>query len=135
MARHLPDTDIIISTPFHPAYVTKDLISKASASAMLTAYLGRAKLGATHRLHTTLSMAMARCTSAMARSTSMTCAPRQRLKTNVVTSPERVPQRGMMRVQAPSLKLAITAGIGSDHVDLNAAAAAGLTVAEVTGTG
>jgi len=31
MARHLPDTDIIISTPFHPAYVTRDLISKASA--------------------------------------------------------------------------------------------------------
>jgi formate dehydrogenase len=33
---------------------------------------------------------------------------------------------------APNLKLAITAGIGSDHVDLEAAAAAGITVAEVT---
>jgi formate dehydrogenase len=33
---------------------------------------------------------------------------------------------------APILKLAITAGIGSDHVDLEAAAAAGITVAEVT---
>src|SRR5438093_12951823 len=34
--------------------------------------------------------------------------------------------------KAPSLKLAITAGIGSDHVDLQAAMDAGLTVAEVT---
>ena len=34
--------------------------------------------------------------------------------------------------KAPKLKLAITAGIGSDHVDLQAAAARGITVAEVT---
>jgi formate dehydrogenase len=34
--------------------------------------------------------------------------------------------------KAPNLKLAITAGIGSDHVDLQAAIDAGLTVAEVT---
>ena len=34
--------------------------------------------------------------------------------------------------KAPNLKLAITAGIGSDHVDLQAAIEAGLTVAEVT---
>jgi formate dehydrogenase len=34
--------------------------------------------------------------------------------------------------KAPKLRLAITAGIGSDHVDLQAAIAAGLTVAEVT---
>src|ERR1700733_9644846 len=34
--------------------------------------------------------------------------------------------------KAPNLKLAITAGIGSDHVDLNAAIARGITVAEVT---
>ena len=34
--------------------------------------------------------------------------------------------------KAPKLKLAITAGIGSDHVDLQAAASAGITVAEVT---
>jgi formate dehydrogenase len=34
--------------------------------------------------------------------------------------------------KAPQLKLAITAGIGSDHVDLQAAAERGLTVAEVT---
>ncbi|KAF3437244.1 hypothetical protein FNV43_RR19997 [Rhamnella rubrinervis] len=33
-----------------------------------------------------------------------------------------------------NLQLLLTAGIGSDHVDLNAAAAAGLTVAEVTGS-
>jgi formate dehydrogenase len=34
--------------------------------------------------------------------------------------------------KAPALRLAITAGIGSDHVDLEAASDAGLTVAEVT---
>ena len=33
---------------------------------------------------------------------------------------------------APKLKLAITAGIGSDHVDLQAAIDRGITVAEVT---
>jgi formate dehydrogenase len=36
--------------------------------------------------------------------------------------------------KARQLKLVITAGIGSDHVDLAAAAAAGITVAEVTGS-
>jgi len=34
--------------------------------------------------------------------------------------------------KAPKLKLAVTAGIGSDHVDLQAASERGLTVAEVT---
>lgn len=34
--------------------------------------------------------------------------------------------------KAPKLKLALTAGIGSDHVDLQAAIDAGITVAEVT---
>src|SRR6266516_4725277 len=34
--------------------------------------------------------------------------------------------------KAPNLKLAITAGIGSDHVDLQAAMEGGITVAEVT---
>ena len=34
--------------------------------------------------------------------------------------------------RAPNLKLAITAGIGSDHVDLQAATEKGLTVAEIT---
>ena len=34
--------------------------------------------------------------------------------------------------RAPKLKLAITAGIGSDHVDLQAAIDHGITVAEVT---
>jgi formate dehydrogenase len=34
--------------------------------------------------------------------------------------------------KAPNLKLAITAGIGSDHVDLQAAIGRGITVAEVT---
>jgi len=36
--------------------------------------------------------------------------------------------------KAKNLKLAITAGIGSDHVDLQAASEAGITVAEVTGS-
>jgi formate dehydrogenase len=35
--------------------------------------------------------------------------------------------------KAPKLKLALTAGIGSDHVDLPAASKAGITVAEITG--
>ncbi len=34
--------------------------------------------------------------------------------------------------KAPNLKLALTAGIGSDHVDLDAAIRHGVTVAEVT---
>jgi formate dehydrogenase len=59
--RELPDTDIVISQPFWPAYLTAERIAKA-----------------------------------------------------------------------PRLKLAITAGIGSDHVDLKAAIDAGITVAEVT---
>lgn len=36
--------------------------------------------------------------------------------------------------KAPKLKLALTAGIGSDHVDLKAAAENGVTVAEITGS-
>ncbi|OHV28851.1 MULTISPECIES: NAD-dependent formate dehydrogenase [Pseudofrankia] len=59
--RELPDTDVVISQPFWPAYLTAERIAKA-----------------------------------------------------------------------PKLKLAITAGIGSDHVDLDAAIAHGITVAEVT---
>lgn len=35
--------------------------------------------------------------------------------------------------KAKNLALLLTAGVGSDHVDLNAAAAAGITVAEITG--
>ncbi len=59
--RELPDSDIVISQPFWPAYLTAERIARA-----------------------------------------------------------------------PKLKLAITAGIGSDHVDLQAATEKGLTVAEVT---
>ncbi len=59
--RELPDTDVVISQPFWPAYLTAERIAKA-----------------------------------------------------------------------PDLKLAITAGIGSDHVDLQAAIDRGMTVAEVT---
>ncbi|KAJ7284312.1 hypothetical protein O6H91_Y338100 [Diphasiastrum complanatum] len=59
---HLHDTDVLITTPFHPAYVTADRIKKAK-----------------------------------------------------------------------NLKLLLTAGVGSDHIDLHAAAAAGITVAEITG--
>ena len=59
--RELPDTDIVISQPFWPAYLTAERLAKA-----------------------------------------------------------------------PMLKLAITAGIGSDHVDLQAANEHGITVAEIT---
>ncbi|KAG9086326.1 formate dehydrogenase (NAD+), partial [Ceratobasidium sp. 370] len=61
--KHLPTTDILITTPFHPGYLTADLISKS-----------------------------------------------------------------------PNLKLCVTAGVGSDHIDLNAAAARKITVAEVSGS-
>lgn len=58
------DTHILITTPFHPAYITKERIAKAK-----------------------------------------------------------------------NLELLVTAGVGSDHIDLHAAADKGLTVSEVTGTG
>lgn len=61
--KHLADIEILVTTPFHPAYMTEERISAAK-----------------------------------------------------------------------NLKLILTAGIGSDHVDLPAAADAGLTVAEVTGS-
>ena len=61
--KHLPTTDILITTPFWPAYVTKERISKASR-----------------------------------------------------------------------LQVVLTAGIGSDHIDLAAAAARKITVAEITGS-
>ncbi|CAH8361765.1 unnamed protein product [Eruca vesicaria subsp. sativa] len=63
LEKHIPDLHVLISTPFHPAYMTAERIKKAK-----------------------------------------------------------------------NLKLLLTAGIGSDHIDLHAAAAAGLTVAEVTGS-
>lgn len=63
LEKHIPDLNVLISTPFHPAYVTAERIKKAK-----------------------------------------------------------------------NLELLLTAGIGSDHIDLYAAAAAGLTVAEVTGS-
>src|SRR5699024_10887572 len=61
--KHLSDMDVIISSPFLPAYVTKERVEKA-----------------------------------------------------------------------PQLKLAITAGVGSDHVDLEAAAKHNIQVVEVTGS-
>ncbi|ORY32849.1 formate dehydrogenase [Naematelia encephala] len=61
--KHLPEAEILVTTPFHPAYLTRDLIQKAS-----------------------------------------------------------------------KLKLAVTAGVGSDHIDLNAANERNITVAEVSGS-
>ncbi|WWD17962.1 hypothetical protein CI109_102407 [Kwoniella shandongensis] len=61
--KHLPDTEILITTPFHPGYLTADLIEKAK-----------------------------------------------------------------------KLKLCVTAGVGSDHIDLNAANTKKITVAEVSGS-
>ncbi|KAH9330979.1 hypothetical protein KI387_003087 [Taxus chinensis] len=63
LEKHIPDLHVLITTPFHPAYVTAERIKKAK-----------------------------------------------------------------------NLQLLLTAGIGSDHIDLKAAAAAGLTVAEITGS-
>ncbi|OAY29916.1 formate dehydrogenase, mitochondrial [Manihot esculenta] len=63
LEKHIPDLHVLVSTPFHPAYVTAERIKKAK-----------------------------------------------------------------------NLQLLLTAGVGSDHIDLKAAAAAGLTVAEVTGS-
>ncbi len=61
--KNLPTTDVLITTPFWPAYVTKERIAKA-----------------------------------------------------------------------PNLRLILTAGVGSDHIDLAAAASRGITVAEITGS-
>ncbi|KMS98036.1 hypothetical protein BVRB_4g096300 [Beta vulgaris subsp. vulgaris] len=63
LEKHISDLHVLITTPFHPAYVTAERIKRAK-----------------------------------------------------------------------NLELLLTAGIGSDHIDLKAAAAAGLTVAEVTGS-
>lgn len=63
LEKHIPDMHVLITTPFHPAYMLENRIKKAK-----------------------------------------------------------------------NLQLLLTAGIGSDHIDLRAAAAAGLTVAEVTGS-
>ncbi|GJJ09014.1 hypothetical protein Clacol_003235 [Clathrus columnatus] len=61
--KHIVDADVLITTPFHPGYLTADLIKKAK-----------------------------------------------------------------------NLKLAVTAGVGSDHIDLNAANEHKITVAEVSGS-
>jgi formate dehydrogenase len=63
LEKELHDTNILITIPFHPAYMTKERIAKAK-----------------------------------------------------------------------NLELLVTAGVGSDHIDLHAAAAKGLTVSEVTGS-
>ena len=62
MEKHIKDMEILITTPFHPAYMSKERIQKAE-----------------------------------------------------------------------KLKLIMTAGVGSDHIDLQAAADKGMTVVEVTG--
>eukprot|EP00891_Asterochloris_glomerata_P003956 jgi/Astpho2/3956/Aster-01132 len=61
LEKHIPDMDILITTPFHPAYMTKDRIERAK-----------------------------------------------------------------------KLQLALTAGVGSDHIDLHAAGQKGITVVECT---
>ncbi|BBN05664.1 formate dehydrogenase [Marchantia polymorpha subsp. ruderalis] len=63
LEKHIPDMDILITTPFHPAYMTPERIKKAK-----------------------------------------------------------------------NLKLALTAGVGSDHINLPAASDAGITVAEISGS-
>ncbi|EED82533.1 predicted protein [Postia placenta Mad-698-R] len=63
LQKHIVDADIVITTPFHPGYITRDLIAKAK-----------------------------------------------------------------------NLKVCVTAGVGSDHVDLNAAVERQIQVLEVTGS-
>ena len=63
LERHLPTSDVVIATPFWPAYITRERID-----------------------------------------------------------------------MAPNLRLILTAGVGSDHIDLAAAAARNITVAEITGS-
>ena len=54
--------------------------------------------------------------------------------TIVITTPFHPAYMTRERMEAsPALKLILTAGIGSDHVDLRAAMEKGITVAEVTG--
>ena len=54
--------------------------------------------------------------------------------TVVITTPFHPAYMTRERIEAAKdLKLILTAGIGSDHIDLNAAADHNLTVAEVTG--
>ena len=62
LEKHLKDAEVLITTPFHPAYMTKERLQKAD-----------------------------------------------------------------------KLKLVMTAGVGSDHIDLQTAADKGMTVVEVTG--
>jgi formate dehydrogenase len=40
---------------------------------------------------------------------------------------------GIFTDNAPNLKLVVTAGVGSDHIDLAAAAVCKITTAEITG--
>jgi len=55
--------------------------------------------------------------------------------TIVITTPFHPAYMTRERINAsPALKLILTAGIGSDHVDLRAAMDKGITVAEVTGS-
>ncbi|KAL3692895.1 hypothetical protein R1sor_006546 [Riccia sorocarpa] len=63
LEKHIPDMDILISTPFHPAYMTAERLKKAK-----------------------------------------------------------------------NLKMALTAGVGSDHIDLPTASSLGVTVGEITGS-
>lgn len=44
------------------------------------------------------------------------------------------PTQATIITQAKNLKLCVTAGVGSDHVDLNAAVEKGVEVIEVTGS-
>ena len=54
----------------------------------------------------------------------------------LITTPFHPAYMTKERIQkAEKLKLIMTAGVGSDHIDLQSAADKGMTVVEVTGTG
>ena len=79
--KELATADVLITTPFHPGYLTAELIEKVQ-------FISKSRLIRLIPLH----------------------------------------------FQAQNLKLAITAGVGSDHIDLNAANTKKITVAEVSGS-
>ena len=107
--KEIQDADVMISTPFHPAYLTKC---------------------DSPRCHTFASLLLELCSSALQQPCFVRGWPCSCLQLQLL---EALPLCRERLEKAKNLKLAITAGIGSDHVDLHAAAEHGLTVAEATG--
>lgn len=115
LERHLPDADVIITTQAAPPRCRHlqraPLLTPAPRSASSH---GRIYASPTRSLiHTSCPLALP-------------CRMRRPYHPAYLTR-ERL-------ARAPKLKLALTAGIGSDHVDIEAAREAGIAVAEVSGS-